>query len=146
MYSSRPTVYNIFKAMFSTGVEILQDGVTDRFRAAIVELKQKAMISKGYLNQPKGKSLITQKEYDLAKLKQIEKEKKTVKPLGKPEVKVVPKSVVKPDSKVVKPVTPTKPVTKPSKTITSKTTVKPTPTKANGKSKTTPKVTTSKKK
>lgn len=150
MYSSRPTVYKIFKAMFSTGVEILQDGVTDRFRAAIVELKQKAMISKGYLNQPKGKSLITQKEYDLAKLKQIEKEKKTVKPLGKPEVKVAPKSVVKPDSKVVKPVTPTKPVTKPSKTITSKTTskttVKPTPTKANGKSKTTPKVTTSKKK
>ena len=46
MYSSRPTVYKIFKAMFSTGVEILQDGVTDRFRAAIVELKQKAMISK----------------------------------------------------------------------------------------------------
>ncbi|MDE7263612.1 MAG: hypothetical protein K2N64_03005 [Anaeroplasmataceae bacterium] len=80
MFSSRPTIYHLFKTIFSGGVEILQDGVTDRFRSAIVELKQKSLINKGLISQPKGKSLITQKkEYDLEQLKRIEKEKKVVK-------------------------------------------------------------------
>lgn len=79
MFSSRPTIYKLFKKLFSGGVEILQDGVTDRFRSAIVELKQKSLMNKGLLSQPKGRSLITQKEYDLEQLKKIEKQKKVVK-------------------------------------------------------------------
>lgn len=93
MFSSRPTVYKLFKIMFRRGVEVLQDGVTERFKAAIVELKQKSLMNKGLIAQPKGKSLITQKEYDLEELKKIEKEKKVIK---------VTKATVKPvDTKPV---------------------------------------------
>ncbi|MCM1130679.1 MAG: S-4TM family putative pore-forming effector [Roseburia sp.] len=79
MFSSRPTIYKLFKKLFNNGVEVLQDGVTERFKSAIVELKQKSLINKGLLSQPKGKALITQKEYDLEQLKKIEKQKKVVK-------------------------------------------------------------------
>lgn len=108
MYSSRPTVYRIFKILFSGGVDILQDGVTDRFKSSIVELKQKSLMNKGLLSQPKGKSLITQKEYDLEKLKKIEKEKK----------------VVKVTKATAKPTTPAKPVEKkqPEKPMQNKST------------------------
>lgn len=106
MFSSRPTIYNLFKKLFSNGVEVLQDGVTERFRSAIVELKQKSLMNKGLLSQPKGKSLITQREYDLEQLKKIEKQKKVVK-ITKP---VEPKPVAlktaqpKPQAKPTKPV------------------------------------------
>lgn len=79
MYSSRPTIYKLFKKIFNRGVEVLQGGVTERFEASIVELKQKSLINKGILSIPKGKSLITQKEYDLEKLKKLEKEIKVIK-------------------------------------------------------------------
>ena len=136
MFSSRPTIYKLFKILFSGGVEVLQDGVTERFRSSIVELKQKSLMNKGLLSQPKGKSLITQKEYDLEQLKKIEKQKKVVK-ITKPvesktitpkpvQVKPVVKSIetkptqVKPAEKKVTPAKPTqvkavKPVTKPTK-------------------------------
>lgn len=67
------------KKIFNRGVEVLQGGVTERFEASIVELKQKSLINKGILSIPKGKSLITQKEYDLEKLKKLEKEIKVIK-------------------------------------------------------------------
>ena len=79
MYSSRPTIYKLFKKIFNRGVEVLQGGVTERFEASIVELKQKSLINKCILSIPKGKSLITQKEYDLEKLKKLEKEIKVIK-------------------------------------------------------------------
>lgn len=118
MYSSRPTIYHLFKKIFHTGVEVLQDGVTERFESSIVELKQKSLINKGILSIPKGKSLITQKEYDLEKLKKLEKETKVVKtkaPLSKPaSVKPVhPAKELKAENPNEKP----KKTTKPTKTI-----------------------------
>ncbi len=76
MYKTRPTVFNVFRKIFRKGIEVLQTGVTDRFRAAIVELKQKALITKGVISMPRGKSLITQKDYDLDYLKKIERERR----------------------------------------------------------------------
>ncbi|MDE6655708.1 MAG: hypothetical protein K2J85_01810 [Anaeroplasmataceae bacterium] len=102
MFLSRPTIYRLFKSLFSGGVEILQDGVTERFRSSIVELKQKSLMNKGLLSQPKGKALITQKEYDLEQLKKIEKAKKVVK-INKP-AEQKPTVQVKP---VAKPITKT---------------------------------------
>ncbi|MDE7161893.1 MAG: hypothetical protein K2N65_03935 [Anaeroplasmataceae bacterium] len=109
MYSSRPTIYKLFKIMFSHGVEVLHEGVTDRFRSSIVELKQKSLMNKGLISQPKGKGLITQKEYDLEKLKKIEKEKKVIK-VTKPVVKSVE---TKPTQKPTSPA-PAKPASKSS--------------------------------
>ncbi len=109
MYSSRPTIYKLFKIMFSHGVEVLHEGVTDRFRSSIVELKQKSLMNKGLISQPKGKGLITQKEYDLEKLKKIEKEKKVIK-VTKPVVKPVE---TKPTQKPTSPA-PAKPASKSS--------------------------------
>lgn len=133
MFSSRPTIYSLFKKLFSGGVEILQDGVTDRFRSAIVELKQKSLINKGLISQPKGKSLITQKkEYDLEQLKRIEKEKKVVKVTKPAEVKHTTPSKVQ----AVKPIS-AKSATKSVKTTSegTKTTAKTSSKSNNSKNK-----------
>ncbi len=98
MYSSRPTIYKLFKKIYASGVEVLQDGVTERFMASIVEMKQKSLINKGILSIPKGKSLITQKEYDLEKLKRLEKEVKVVKVPKTAPVKPAPKPTQKKES------------------------------------------------
>ena len=76
MMYNRPTIFSGFKAMFKTGVQNLEEGVTTRFKAAIVELKSKHMMQKGMLSQPKGKALITKVDYDMNKLEEIEKKKK----------------------------------------------------------------------
>ena len=76
MYRNRPTVFNTFRKIFKKGTEVLQTGVTERFISAIAELKQKALIQKGLIAQPKGKSLITQREVDLETLAKLEKKKK----------------------------------------------------------------------
>ncbi len=76
MYRNRPTVFNTFRKIFKKGTEVLQTGVTERFISAIAELKQKALIQKGLIAQPKGKSLITQSEVDLETLAKLEKKKK----------------------------------------------------------------------
>lgn len=140
MYKSRPTVFNLFRKIFKKGIEVLQTGVTERFLSAIVEMKQKALITKGVISLPKGKSLITQKEYDLDYLKKIEREKRAlksaktvtpavqakpapakvqevkkpvqVKPQPKPVAKVQPKPVekAKPQAKAVQPKADKKPV------------------------------------
>ncbi len=79
MFRNRPVVFNVFKKIFKKGVEVLQTGVTERFKAAIVELKQKALIQKGVISQPKGKALITQQEIDLETLKRLERQNKLAK-------------------------------------------------------------------
>ncbi|MDE5715796.1 MAG: hypothetical protein K2I42_06640 [Anaeroplasmataceae bacterium] len=149
MYSSRPAVYGIFKFLFSHGVTVLQAGVTDRFLSAIVELKQKSLMNKGILSVPKGKSLITQVEYDLAKLKKLEKEKKVIKVTVKPqtkkqEEKSLEKQEIKPEVKTISTVTKsnaksstssTKPVEKKSLKDTSSkktSTVKPVKLESSG--------------
>ena len=76
MMTNRPTVYNVFNRLFKKGVADLQEGVTVRYKAAIVELKEKSMMHKGIIAQPKGRSLITKVDYDLDKLTKIEKGKK----------------------------------------------------------------------
>ncbi len=76
MMISRPAIFNIFNIIYARRIRILQDGVTTRFKAAIVELKAKSLIYSGAISQPKGKGLITKVDYDLDKLKQIEKSKK----------------------------------------------------------------------
>ena len=76
MLTNRPTIYTVFKKIFCKGTEDLEAGVTIRFKRAIVELKGKAMIQKGIIAQPKGKTLITKVDYDLDKLNKLEKDKK----------------------------------------------------------------------
>ena len=77
MMMSRPAIFNFFNVLFSRRIKVLQDGVTTRFKAAIVELKAKSLIYSGAISQPKGKGLITKVDYDLEKLKKIEKSKKS---------------------------------------------------------------------
>ena len=76
MMLSRPAIFNGFKKLFRTGMANLEEGVTVRFEAAIVELKSKSMMQKGIISQPKGKALITKVDYDLERLTKIEKKKK----------------------------------------------------------------------
>ena len=76
MMLNRPTIFNGYQKLFKKGTDTLQEGVTQRFLSAIVELKRKSMMQKGILAQPKGKALITEVEYDMEKLTQIEKKKK----------------------------------------------------------------------
>ena len=85
MMYNRPTIFNGFKVMFKKGVENLEEGVTLRFKEAIVELKSKSMMQKGMLSQPKGKALITKVDYDMDKLAQIEKKQKQKKSAKKPD-------------------------------------------------------------
>ncbi|MDE7384172.1 MAG: hypothetical protein K2M84_00265 [Anaeroplasmataceae bacterium] len=143
MFSSRPTIYKLFKKLFSGGVEVLQDGVTERFRSSIVELKQKSLMNKGLLSQPKGKSLITQKEYDLEQLKKIEKQKKVVK-ITKP----IESKTITPKPTQVKPVVkssetkiaPKAPAKKPAKATSVKSETKPVPLKKKETPKTVKKI------
>lgn len=106
MYKTRPTVFNVFKKLFKRGLDVLQTGVTERFLSAIVELKQKALITKGVISLPKGKSLITQKEYDLESLKKAEREKRAQKHAKTVTQTVAAKEVAatKPEKPAVKPV------------------------------------------
>lgn len=76
MMTNRPPIYNGFKKLFKKGVEDLEEGITVRFKSAIVELKGKAMMHKGIISQPKGKALITKVDYDMDKLTKIEKNKR----------------------------------------------------------------------
>ena len=76
MMLNRPAIFNGFRSLFKTGVENLEEGVTIRFKAAIVELKSKSMMQKGIIAQPKGKALITKVDYDMDSLTKIEKKKK----------------------------------------------------------------------
>lgn len=76
MMLNRPAIFNGFKKMFKTGTENLEEGVTIRFKEAIVELKSKSMMQKGILSQPKRKALITKVDYDMDSLSKIEKKKK----------------------------------------------------------------------
>lgn len=152
MFSSRPTIYKLFKILFSGGVEVLQDGVTDRFRSSIVELKQKSLMNKGLLSQPKGKSLITQREYDLEQLKRIEKEKKVIKVKKPVEAKQTPSKSVTSTKPAVKPVQktttrkPTTPVNKPVVPAKKPATAKPKNSSAGTAKKTTSSRTSQKKK
>ncbi|MCH5159576.1 MAG: hypothetical protein J1F66_01840 [Clostridiales bacterium] len=73
MLTNRPTIYTVFKKMFSRGVADLEEGVTIRFERAIVELKGKSMMQKGIISSPKGRTLITKVDYDLDKLNKLEK-------------------------------------------------------------------------
>ena len=85
MMYNRPTIFNGFKAMFKKGTANLEEGVTIRFKEAIVELKSKSMMQKGMLSQPKGKALITKVDYDMEKLTQIEKKTRQKKNAKKAE-------------------------------------------------------------
>ena len=77
MMTNRPTIYNGYKKLFKKGVEDLEEGVTIRFKRAIVELKSKSMMQKGIISAPNAKTLITKgDDYDLAKLNKLEKDKK----------------------------------------------------------------------
>ena len=76
MMTNRPSIYGLFSKMFKKGVCDLEEGVTFRFQAAIVELKGKSMMQKGMLSAPKGKGLITKVNYDMEKLNAIERDKK----------------------------------------------------------------------
>lgn len=65
MMNDRPTMYSIFNKMFKRGINILQDGVTYRFKDAVDELKIR---SSGLIQMPKGKSLITKVDYSIEDL------------------------------------------------------------------------------
>ncbi len=126
MYRNRPTVFNTFRKIFKKGTEVLQTGVTERFISAIAELKQKALIQKGLIAQPKGKSLITQREVDLETLAKLEKKKKlkrAQKQLAVADSQKKPAA----DSAAKSPVTQNKPAA--AKKTAEKKTVKPKKTK-----------------
>lgn len=76
MMNNRPTIYNAFRRLFRKGTADLEEGVTIRFKKAIVELKGKSMMQKGIIASPKGKTLITKVDYDLEELKKLEKDKR----------------------------------------------------------------------
>ncbi len=87
MLLNRPTIFKFVEKMYKRGVNALTDGVTQRFKEAIVELKQRNLVLKGVLSQPKGKGLITAKDYDLEYLKRKEKEKQLKKAQEKAALK-----------------------------------------------------------
>lgn len=79
MMNDRPTMYSLFNKLFKRGINILQDGVTYRFKDAVDELKIR---SSGLIQMPKGKSLITRVDYsieDLEKKQQKLKEQQRLK-------------------------------------------------------------------
>ncbi len=79
MMNDRPPMYSLFNKMFKRGINILQDGVTYRFKDAVSELKIR---SSGLIQMPKGKSLITRVDYsleDLEKKQQKLKEQQRLK-------------------------------------------------------------------
>lgn len=100
MITKRPAIYSLYSRIFKDGTDDLEEGVTSRFKSAIVELKGKSMVQKGIISAPKNKELITREGYDMSTLEKIEKQKqksKTAKSGTKePEkIKEAPKSSAK---------------------------------------------------
>ena len=122
MMTNRPTIFNGYRGMFKKGVTDLEEGVTIRFKRAIVELRGKAMMQKGILSAPKGKTLITKVDYDLDKLNKLEngQKKKNQKPKAEAPATEVKAKVEKPA-----PTAKTKAPSKPASV--SKNAKKPTP-------------------
>lgn len=87
MLLNRPIIFKFVEKLYKRGVNALTDGVTQRFKESIVELKQRNLVLKGVINQPKGKGLITSKDYDLEYLKRKEKEKQIKKAQEKAALK-----------------------------------------------------------
>ena len=85
MLTNRPTIYNGYKSLFKKGIADLEEGVTIRFKKAIVELKSKSMMQKGIISTPTAKTLITKVDYDLDKLHKLEKDKKQKNKVAKAE-------------------------------------------------------------
>lgn len=86
MLLTKPTIFHLVEAMCKRGVSILTDGVTQRFKEAIVELKSRNLMMRGVIAQPHGKQLITKTDYDLETLNKLKKTKtKTEKAPTKPK-------------------------------------------------------------
>ena len=94
---NRPTIYNGYRRLFRKGVRDLEEGVTVRFKRAIVELKSKSMIQKGIIAAPTAKTLITKVDYDMDKINKIKKQKSksTKAPTAKPTPSEEKKSTTK---------------------------------------------------
>lgn len=86
----RPVIYKWFNLLCKRGINILTDGVTERFKDAIKELRSKSLMNKGLISQPKGKGLITKVDIDIDAL---EKKKINKKPTSSK------KTEAKPDTK-----------------------------------------------
>ena len=85
MMTNRPTIYNGYKSLFKKGIADLEEGVTIRFKRAIVELKSKSMIQKGIISTPNAKTLITKVDYDMDKLNKLKNDKKQKSKAAKAE-------------------------------------------------------------
>lgn len=146
MLTTRPVIFKIFNKLFNRGMVILTDGVTERFKDAISELTAKTLMAKGVIAQPKGKDLITKKEYDIDEIQKLMRHKKVLvrrtASLKKAEEKAVPQSKATtsaakttsvsaktPEMKSVKPAVTTKKVT--GVASTSKSATKPVQSKDN---------------
>lgn len=75
MLLTKPIIFKVVEAMCKRGVAVLTDGVTQRFKEAIVELKSRNLMMRGVIAQPHGRQLITKADYDLEKLIKIKKNK-----------------------------------------------------------------------
>lgn len=73
MLLTKPIIFRTVEATFKRGVSVLTDGVTQRFKEAIVELKSRNLIMRGVIAQPRGKQLITKTDYDLETLQKLKK-------------------------------------------------------------------------
>lgn len=94
MLTTRPVIYKSIEKCFGHGIKVLTNGVTERFKEAIVELKGKSLMNKGIISQPKGKGLITKVDYDLEYLKKVEKNKKNAKAKSLTDTKTTSKPAV----------------------------------------------------
>lgn len=101
MLSNRPVIYKWISAVFSRGVNILTEGVTERFKEAIIELKGKSLMNKGLIAQPKGKGLITKVDIDLETIEK-KKTKKSTKAKLPEEKKTTTKTATKSKTKTSK--------------------------------------------
>lgn len=105
MLQMRPVIFKFFQKLYSKGVKALTDGVTTRFKEAVVELKSKKYIQKGIISQPKGKTLITKVDYDLEELKRKEKllkeRAKRKSQMEKVEAKFVDAEIIEPTPIIV---------------------------------------------
>ena len=75
MLLTKPIIFKVVEAVCKHGVAVLTDGVTQRFKEAIVELKSRNLMMRGVIAQPHGRQLITKADYDLEKLMKIKKSK-----------------------------------------------------------------------
>ena len=120
----RPVIPNFINFLCARGIKILTDGVTDRFKDAILELKGKHLMNKGLLAQPKGKSLITRVDYNEEDLAKLEKTKKTKISSAKKPTDTTNDSKPKSNTTKASSATASKPKTPTSKTVNTKTTSK----------------------